>query len=164
MMLNIPRVIVTGRKNEKDTIISDRPAQHVIQHESGFIISDVWATQEMPVNSFLSKVTGSNVLPTILPNGSLFRYVVIPPDSAVKRYFPDKPGQPHPLMHQTATLDYIILLSGQLFLIMEDVETLLNPGDVVIQCATNHAWSNRTEEPCIQLAILLDANISKEAP
>ncbi len=156
-MQNIPRVIVTGRKNEKDTIVSDGLAEHVIQHESGFVISDVWASQGMPVNSFSSKVSENNVLPNVLPSGSLFRYVVIPPDSTVKRYFPDKSGQSHPLMHQTATLDYIILLSGQLFLMMEDTETVLNPGDIVIQCATNHAWSNRTEEPCIQLAILLDA-------
>lgn len=40
---------------------------------------------------------------------------------------------------------------------MEDTETLLKPGDIVIQRGTNHAWSNRTETPCIQLAILLDA-------
>ena len=61
-MQNIPRIIVTGRKNEKDTIISDKPAQHVIQHESGFIVSDVWATQEIPVNSFVSKVITTDLL------------------------------------------------------------------------------------------------------
>ena len=60
-------------------------------------------------------------------------------------------------MHKTQTLDYIIILSGELYLIMEDTETLLKAGDIVIQCGTNHAWSNRTEQPCIQLAILLDA-------
>lgn len=63
----------------------------------------------------------------------------------------------HPLMHKTQTLDYIIILSGELYLIMEDTETLLKPGDIVIQCGTNHAWSNRTDQPCLQLAILLDA-------
>lgn len=61
------------------------------------------------------------------------------------------------MMHQTPTLDYIIILSGELYLIVEDGETLLKPGDIVIQRGTNHAWSNRSTEPCIQLAVLIDA-------
>ncbi|MDX8557874.1 cupin domain-containing protein [Elizabethkingia sp. HX CGY] len=64
---------------------------------------------------------------------------------------------PHPLMHQTKTLDYIVILSGEIYLILEEGETLLKPGDIVIQRGTNHAWSNRSDENCIQLAILLDA-------
>ncbi len=60
-------------------------------------------------------------------------------------------------MHQTTTLDYIVILSGEIYLMMEDTETLLKPGDIVIQRATNHAWSNRSNEPCVQLAILLSA-------
>ena len=161
MLKTVPRVIVTGYKNGKDAIISDQNAEHVIKHESGFVISDIWATLKVPVDSFSSGVTENEILPNISPHGTLFRYVSIPPDSEVKRYFPDKPGQPHPLMHQTPTLDYIIILSGQLFLIMEDTETLLSPGDIVIQCATNHAWSNRTNEACIQVAILLGTNTPK---
>lgn len=60
-------------------------------------------------------------------------------------------------MHKTQTLDYIIILTGELYLIMEDTKTLLKAGDIVIQCGANHTWTNRTEQPCIQLAILLDA-------
>ena len=69
-------------------------------------------------------------------------------------------NEPHPMMHQTPTLDYIIILSGELYLIMEEGETLLKPqGDIVIQRGTNHAWSNCSDEPCIQLAVLIDAAI-----
>lgn len=68
-----------------------------------------------------------------------------------------KEGQPHPLMHETKTLDYIVILSGEIYLILEEGETLLKPGDIVIQRGTNHAWSNRSDENCIQLAILLEA-------
>ena len=60
-------------------------------------------------------------------------------------------------------LDYIIILSGELFLIVEDSETLLKAGDIVIQQGTNHAWSNRSNKLCIQLAILLDAKKTKNA-
>ncbi|MNF15632.1 Cupin domain protein [compost metagenome] len=60
-------------------------------------------------------------------------------------------------MHQTDTLDYIIIISGEIYLIVDEEETLLKAGDIVIQRGTNHAWSNRSDSPCIQLAVLLDA-------
>lgn len=156
----IPRRVVTGHRGGVATIIEDKQVAHVMQNEAGFIISDPWATNGMPVQQEQSAEIYDEFFPRLHQNGSLFRYVYIPPDSQTKHFFPDNPGQPHPLMHQTETLDYVVILSGELYLIMEDCETLLNPGDIVIQCGTNHAWSNRTNEPCIQLAILLDSKSS----
>jgi quercetin dioxygenase-like cupin family protein len=156
----IPRRVVTGHKNGVATIIEDKLVSHVKKHESGFIVSDPWATDSMPAHLSGSAEIFDEFFPKLHHNGTLFRYVCIPPDSSVKKHFPEKPGEPHPLMHKTQTLDYIIILSGELYLIMEDTETLLKAGDIVIQRATNHAWSNRTEKPCIQLAILLDAQKS----
>ena len=139
------------------TIIQDGVVDNVMTHESGFVVSDVWATDSMPVDLHKSAKIEDSFFPVLQQNGSLFRYVHIPPDTAVKKYFEPKPGAPHPLMHKTETLDYIIILSGEVYLVMEDTETLLRPGDIVIQCAANHAWSNRSDQPCIQLAILLYA-------
>ena len=62
-----------------------------------------------------------------------------------------------PFMHKTSTLDCIAILSGEVNLIMEDTETLLKAGDIVIQRSTNHAWTNRSSEPCVMLAIILPA-------
>jgi quercetin dioxygenase-like cupin family protein len=154
----IPRRVVTGYRDGIATIIEDKQVAHVMKNEAGFIISDPWATDSMPVKQAQSSEIFDEFFPKIHKNGTLFRYVYIPPDSETKKHFPKKAGQPHPLMHQTDTLDYIIILSGELYLIMEDCETLLKSGDIVIQCGTNHAWSNRTHEPCVQLAILLDSN------
>lgn len=154
----IPRRVVTGHRNNIATIIEDTLVKDVKNHKSGFIVSDPWATDSMPVSLSGPAEIFDEFFPKLHANGTLFRYVCIPPDSAVKNHFPEKPGEPHPLMHKTQTLDYIIILSGELYLIMEDTETLLKAGDIVIQKATNHAWSNRTEKPCIQLAILLDAH------
>ncbi len=78
-------------------------------------------------------------------------------DSNIVESLNVSPDNLHPMMHKTDTLDYIIILSGELYLILEESETLLKPGDIVIQQGTNHAWSNRSDKPCIQLAILLDA-------
>ncbi|MNW20048.1 Cupin domain protein [compost metagenome] len=60
-------------------------------------------------------------------------------------------------MHQTASLDYIVIISGEIYLITDIEETLLQAGDIVIQRGTNHAWSNRSDQMCLQLAILIDA-------
>lgn len=62
------------------------------------------------------------------------------------------------VMHQTASVDYIVILSGEIYLITDTEETLLQAGDIVIQRGTNHAWSNRSDQMCLQLAILIDAN------
>ena len=160
---NVPRRVVTGHRNGIATIIEDKQVEHVLTNEAGFIVSDPWATDSMPIQSTRCAEIFDEFFPKLHQNGSLFRYVYIPPDSMTKKHFPDRSDAPHPLMHKTQTLDYIIILSGELYLIMEDTETLLKAGDIVIQCGTNHAWSNRTEQPCIQLAILLDAKPNFES-
>jgi quercetin dioxygenase-like cupin family protein len=67
-----------------------------------------------------------------------------------------KEGGRHPLMHRTETIDYGIVLSGELTLILDDSEVLLKAGDMVIQRGTNHSWSNRSDKPCIIAFILVD--------
>lgn len=154
-MNNIPRRIVTGIKNGKSIIVEDQQVENSVEHLPGLIISDIWNTQATPAPlDFETKIPNTG-FPQTPKNGTYFRYVVIPPDKDLGVEF--KKGEPHPMMHQTPTLDYIIILSGELHLIMDEGETLLKPGDVVIQRGTNHAWSNRSDEPCIQLAVLIDA-------
>jgi quercetin dioxygenase-like cupin family protein len=156
-LAKVPRRVVTGHKNGVATIIEDGLVPNVLTNEAGFIIADPWATNTMPVDLEKSAIIADSFWPKIPQHGSLFRYVVIPPDSKTNQFFEQKSGNRHALMHKTETLDYIIIISGELYLIMEDSETLLKPGDIVIQRATNHAWSNRSDQPCVQLAILLDA-------
>ncbi|MDR2235503.1 MAG: cupin domain-containing protein [Chryseobacterium sp.] len=154
-MNTIPRRIVTGIKDGQSTIVEDQNSENTTEHLPGLIISDLWNTQSMPASLGPEYPIPNTGFPQTPKNGTYFRYVVIPPDKDLGTQW--KPDEPHPLMHQTQTLDYIIILSGELYLIMENGETLLKPGDIVIQRATNHAWSNRSDRPCIQLAILIDA-------
>ncbi len=64
----------------------------------------------------------------------------------------------HPMMHKTDTLDVIILIKGDVELLLDEgPPTLLHPGDVVIQRATNHAWVNRGDEPALFVAVLINA-------
>jgi quercetin dioxygenase-like cupin family protein len=155
-MKKIPRRIVTGIKNGKSVIIEDEIVKNAIEHFPNLVISDVWNTQQMPASLDDEKLIPNKGFPQTPKNGTYLRYVSIPPDKELG--IEVKIGKTHPMMHQTETLDYIIILSGQLYLIMEEGETLLEPGDIVIQKGTNHAWSNRSDNPCIQLAVLIDAS------
>lgn len=65
---------------------------------------------------------------------------------------------PHPLMHRTETLDYGIVIEGELVLVLDTEERRLLPGDVVIQRGTNHAWANRSGRPCRMVFVLLDGH------
>ena len=62
----------------------------------------------------------------------------------------------HPSMHVTRTVDYIVLLSGKITLLLDKGEVDLKPFDVVVQRGTNHGWVNRGTEPALLVAILID--------
>ena len=66
--------------------------------------------------------------------------------------------QPHLFLQQTSTLDYVKILSGELYLTLEEEETILKAGVIVLKCRTYVAWSNLSDKPAIQLAILLVAD------
>ncbi len=63
-------------------------------------------------------------------------------------------------MHQTPTVDYIILLSGRVTLLLDDDECELQPFDVVVQRGTNHAWINKGNEPALLIAVLIDSEVN----
>jgi len=62
------------------------------------------------------------------------------------------------MMHKTATVDYIIVIKGEIWAIMDKGETLLRPGDVLVQRGTNHSWSVRGNEACVIAAVLVSAD------
>jgi uncharacterized cupin superfamily protein len=62
----------------------------------------------------------------------------------------------HPMMHRTRSLDYAIIMSGEIDMLLDDGEVHLKAGDVVVQQATNHAWVNRGKEVCRIAFILMD--------
>jgi naringenin degradation protein FdeH len=65
-------------------------------------------------------------------------------------------------VHRTRTVDYGIVLEGEVYLVMEGSETLLHPGDIVVQRGTNHAWDNRSDTPAHVVFILLAAEFAPE--
>jgi mannose-6-phosphate isomerase-like protein (cupin superfamily) len=71
-------------------------------------------------------------------------------------------GGRHPLMHRTETIDYAIVLEGEITMVMDEVDVQLKAGDVLVQCGTNHAWSNRSGKPCVVAFVLIDGEFDPE--
>ena len=133
---------------------------------------DIWVTQAYPVDYNWSEDRAKTKVGLHPPkNGTIFRVVEFVPttekinqmpmdtmmkvagDSAPKRGLPPK----HPMMHRTRTVDYAIIMSGEIDMMLDEGEVHLKAGDVVVQQATNHAWINRSNAPCRVAFILLDA-------
>jgi len=171
------RRVVTGHNAQGRAIfVSDGPAPAVFDRGPGATaVTELWETRSTPASN------AGNADPTLggqqrLPppkNGSKFRVVEYPPDSkrvAALRapdsthdaksegYVRDLANKRHPGFHKTDTIDYAIVLSGEIYALMDEGEVLLKVGDVLIQRGTNHAWSNRTDEPCCIAFVLIDAD------
>ena len=137
----------------------------------GLALTDLWETTG-PLASNDGNADAADRTVRLEPprGGSILRIVEFPPDKAwrdsadAKAAFEsigaghakDK-GSADPMMHKTATVDYIVVISGEIYAIVEEGEVLLKPGDVFIQRGTNHSWSVRGDEPCIIAAILVSA-------
>ena len=169
------RRIVTGNDAQgRSRIVEDGPAPAVrtVAERPGYRVTNLWATQGAPACIDAPDMTGE--LRGVLPpkSGTVVRIIDIPPDlkdpaereRAMKASFGNlfadadhkpAPGQ-HPGMHTTTTVDYAILLSGELVAIMDEEETVMRAGDVLIQRGTNHAWSNRSDAPARIAFILVD--------
>ncbi|WP_162902216.1 cupin domain-containing protein [Facilibium subflavum] len=175
----IRRVVTTIKDNGKSSILQDMSIQNV-QAPLPDIMPDfkfynIWSTDVMPVNlKSDTDPTYNRYIPTQpLANGSMFRVVDYPPENQlmtlIKKMNTDELAAfeksvgvklildgPHPFMHVTDSIDYGIVLEGEIFLVLDEDETLVKKGDIVIQKGTNHAWSNRSSSICRMAYVLLD--------
>jgi hypothetical protein len=169
------RRVVTGHDAKGRSIfLTDGLAPNVKEMESmpGAALTDLWETTTSPASNEGNADAAARPVKLEPPkDGTLLRIVEFPPDSQWRghanagRAF-DSIGAGHapdhssddPMRHKTNTLDYTIVLKGEIYALMEEGETLLKPGDILIQRGTNHSWSVRGNEPCIVAAVLVSAN------
>lgn len=168
------RRVVTGHDAEGNSVfLTDGPAPNVKEMAAmpGLALTDLWETKGAPARNEGTADDADRPVRLEPPrNGTILRIVEFPPDSAWRgrtdgRAGFDSIGAGHaqdahssdPMMHKTATVDYIIVLKGEIHAIMDKGETLLKPGDVLIQRGTNHSWSVRGDAPCIIAAVLVSA-------
>ncbi len=178
------RRVVTGHDRDgKAVIASDGAPPTVVELSAipGTIFHEIWSTEgaPAPVGNGADPSLGPIVLPP--PRlGTRIRFVDIPPDTEdflregaarMRAAFDEigdahastvKPNSPHPLMHRTESIDYGVVISGEMTLVLDRAETLLHEGDVVIQRGTNHAWANRSGRVCRMLFVLVDGRFDPE--
>ena len=173
MVEKIRRVVTGHDAAGKSVFIMDGDATAVKEMESmpGLALTDLWQTNGAPADNAGNADAADRPVVLEPPSrGTIFRIVEFPPDSAWRDkteareafesigagHAPDQSSD-DPMMHKTATVDYLIVLKGEIWAILDDDETCLKPGDVMIQRGTNHSWSVRTDEPCLLAAILVNA-------
>jgi len=171
------RRFVTGLNTQGKSIVTiDDVAGNVLPVAGwpGASITEIWATDEMPVDNTGDEDRGARAIrhdPT--PNGTIFRVVEIPPEKELKGEIDvaaafdsmgshNKPSDAdsarHGSMHFTNSVDYLVVLSGEMHMLMEDGEVLLPTGSCIVQRGAKHAWVNRSDKPCVLAAVLVAAN------
>jgi mannose-6-phosphate isomerase-like protein (cupin superfamily) len=174
---DIYRVVTGHDENGNAIILENGPLNTVMDLEAvpGTKFHEVWNTSDAPApitNAETDPTQGSVVLPP-MKAGTRIRFVDIPPDTEefltqgkgkMKDMFSKvgdedastvKEDSPHPLMHRTESVDYGVVIEGELTLIVDNGEAILKPGSVVVQRGTNHAWANRSGKMCRILFILI---------
>lgn len=163
-MRAINRVVTGHDPNGKSIFLSvGEPPQF---HERRGLVSfiELWNTSATPAPIAAAEPKEPNErLPLCIPpdsNGTIIRTLDIHPGH-VQALKPRTDGR-HPGMHRTETLDYGIVIEGELWLLLDDSEVCVRPGDVVIQRGTDHAWENRSDRPARICFVLIDAKFSGE--
>jgi mannose-6-phosphate isomerase-like protein (cupin superfamily) len=168
----IHRVVTTLDAENRSTTLIDQ-VQTLTVAKSGNAGALLWTTNSAPAGFSFTKDAAEKE-PGINPpdNGTIFRVVEFPPLTAaaeaklppnfmmkiVGDHAPAR-GVPvsHPLTHRTRTVDYAIVISGEIDMMLDDTTVHLKAGDIVVQQATNHAWLNHGKQPCRVIFVLMDA-------
>ena len=174
-MTKATRRVVTGHDNSgKAIVLSDGPAPNVKVRQTGITSTLLWATDESPADMSGSEdraARESGVAPPA--NGSILRIVDFPPvtkeavalgqaamhkEMGLSHGAPQGAGTRHAFTHRTKSIDYALVLEGEIDMLLDDSEVHLKAGDVLIQQGTNHAWVNNGTKPCRIAFVLIDAD------
>jgi quercetin dioxygenase-like cupin family protein len=151
-MPTIPRRVVTGHDSHGVSVfVSDGPVPVTRTAPDGAYFHEIWSTDAMPAPIAADEADPALSALTVppSPNGTKIRINEFPP------------GVVSPV-HRTQSVDYGIVLSGEVVLVLDDTETVLRAGDVAIQRGTNHRWENRTAETARMAFILVDGVFTAE--
>ena len=167
------RRVVTGLDANNKAVVMFDSRMPLQTGPYGLTSTNLWVTNSYPLGfSFKDDTSAIPVGVSPLDNGTKFRVVEFPPlDAATEAKM--EPGflmkavgtvaparglpVTHPLMHRTRSVDYAVVLSGEIDMMLDDSVVHLKPGDTIVQQATNHAWVNRGTQTCRILFVLMDS-------
>ena len=161
----VRRLVTIDDERGRSRAAEDGPAPDVRLDPArpGFASTFIWGTDRTPARTTRPTRVAHSLLPP--PGGSLCRIVAFPPDAthrgaagekAARAFFAamgaaqaHAPSAAHPYMQKASTLDFCLVLEGSITLVLDTGEVHLHAGDTVVQRGTRHAWSNRSDRPCI---------------
>jgi len=139
------RRVVTGHDAKGRAVVKiDEVSKNIISSRPGQTACVVWTTESFPVNNTGDADEGLRNVGTTLKNGTVFRIVEFAPGVA-------------PRNHRTDSIDYAVVVSGEIDMEFDDSVVHLKAGDVLVQRGTIHNWVNRGTQPCVMAFILIDA-------
>lgn len=183
--VNTFRRVVTGHDaNGQAVFVSDAspPHNYQIGGPGGPTFTEVWNTRETPVviEGISNEPTEDTLVLAPPKGGTRIRVIDFPPESdAIRQLTADgaaaafrqmggaeavdgKAHTPHPLMHRTQSVDYGIVIEGELTLILDNDQTTVRAGDIIVQRGTSHAWANRSTTNCRVAFVLIDGQFVDE--
>ena len=174
-MIQKIRRYVTGHKPDGTSIVmfdDHAPNATELKGWPGLGVTELWVTNESPIDNKGAEDRSLRPMrhdPT--RHGTIFRVVEIPPEGSVEidssSAFAElgstnvpqaDDAKKHPSMHKTDSIDYLVVISGEMWMVMEEGEVLLKAGDCIVQRGTKHAWKNVSGKPVLLAAVLIDAH------
>ena len=139
------RRVVTGHDTDGKAIVAiDEHSKNTVARPGGVTACVVWTSEGFPVDNDGSADTQARAGGLTLANGTVFRIVEFGPGNSAR-------------MHRTDSIDYAIIMSGEIDMELDDSSVHLKAGDVVVQRGKIHNWQNRGAEPCRIAFVLIDA-------
>jgi quercetin dioxygenase-like cupin family protein len=144
MAVQVRRVVTGHDANGRAVVKIDEVSKNVTSSRPGQSACVVWTTESFPVNNTGDGDEGLRQVGTTFKNGTVFRVVEFGPGVA-------------PRNHRTDSIDYAVVLSGEIDMELTDSVVQLKAGDVLVQRGTIHNWINRGTQPCVIAFVLIDA-------
>jgi len=144
MALQLRRVVTGHDQNGQAVVKIDEISQNQPSGRPGRSACVVWTTESFPVSNSGDADDGRRTVGTTLKNGTVFRIVEFSPGVS-------------PRVHRTDSIDYAVVMSGEIDMELDTAVVHLKAGDVLVQRGTIHNWVNRGSEPCTMAFILIDA-------
>ena len=144
MALQLRRVATGHDANGRAVVEIDEVSKNITSSRPGSTACVVWTTESFPVNNTGDADEGVRTVGTTLKNGTVFRVIEYAPGVA-------------PRNHRTDSIDYAVVVSGEIDMELEDSVVHLKAGDVLVQRGTIHNWVNHGTQPCVIAFVLIEA-------
>src|SRR5215475_12865202 len=148
--MKVRRVVTSHDAGGKAVVAVDEVSRDVVSFRKGATIANIWSTAGFPVDNNRLVDTAKEITGTTRAGGTVFRVIEYAPGVT-------------PRNHRTDSIDYAIVLSGQIDMELDDQVVTLRAGDVLVQRGTIHNWVNRSDAPCVIAFVLIDGQPVEKA-